>query len=565
MYTSQCPNPIFIDPDAFVAGAASGPLAGRRFAIKDNFDVAGTITTAACPEFSHQAAARSATVVERLLAAGASLAGKTNLDQFACGLVGVRSPYGAVRNPFDERYVSGGSSSGSAVAVSTGLVDFSIGTDTAGSGRVPAAFNNIVGLKPSRGLVSSRGMLPACRHLDCTSIFARTVGDAIDVLKVIAGFDAEDPFSRQQRLDPAAMPARFRFGVPRGDHLQFYGDEQSRQAFEQAVTRFESLGGTKVEIDWSPFAEAATALYEDAWVAERYAAIREFADAHAEQIHPVVAGIVESGKRYSAADLFDALARMTGFKQRATIAMAGIDVIVVPSAPTIYTIEALEQDPIELNRRLGYYTNAVNLLDLCAIAVPSAMRPDGLPFGITVIGPWGSELRLAELAGRYHHATGLTLGCSDEPVPEPRRFPRDDGNTVQLAVVGAHLDGLPLNFQLQERGARFVAAVNTAPHYRLYALAGTVPPKPGLLRVADQAGAPIACEIWEMPTVHYGSFVAGIPAPLGIGSIELDDGRRIQGFLCEGIALAGAEDISAHGGWRHYLASRSTPLSSTGT
>ncbi|CAN5204398.1 allophanate hydrolase [soil metagenome] len=551
---------IFIDPDISIAGAASGPLAGLRFTVKDNYDVAGTVTTGACREFGEfsEPAQRSATVVERLLAAGASLQGKTNLDQFACGLVGTRSPYGAVRNAFDERYVSGGSSSGSAVAVATGLVDFSIGTDTAGSGRVPAAFNNIVGLKPSRGLISTRGMLPACRHLDCPSIFARTVPQAVDVLKVIAGFDAEDPFSRTSGLDPAAMPKQFRFGVPDANYLQFFGDGAARAGYQQALERLKELGGTVVEIDWTPFFLAAKALYEDAWVAERYAAIKDFADHHGDAIHPVVRTIIESGRQYSAVDVFNALARMVGYKQRAMQSMAGIDVLVVPSAPTIYTIEAVERDPIELNRRLGYYTNAVNLLDLSAIAVPSAMRPDGLPFGITLIGPWGSELRLAELASRYHAATGLAVGTSDEPAPRAQTFTRDTGNTVRVAVVGAHLDGLPLNGQLQQRGARLVEVVNTAPHYRFYALSNTVPPTPGLVRVADQTGGSIAAEIWEMPVSQYGSFVAGIPAPLGIGTIELDDGRTVQGFVCESIALAGAQDITAHGGWRNYLASRST-------
>ncbi|CAN5283708.1 allophanate hydrolase [soil metagenome] len=551
---------IFIDDTISIAGAAAGPLAGLRFAVKDNFDVAGTVTTAACREFgeANQPARRSAEVVERLLAAGASLHGKTNLDQFACGLVGTRSPYGAVRNAFDERYVSGGSSSGSAVAVATGLVDFALGTDTAGSGRVPAAFNNIVGLKPSRGLVSTRGMLPACRHIDCPSIFARTVPQAVEVLKVIAGFDADDPFSRVQGLDPAAMPARFRFGVPDANYLQFFGDGDARAAYGQAVERLKELGGSVVEIDWTPFFLAAKALYEDAWVAERYAAIKDFTDHHADVMNPVVRSIVESGRQYSAVDVFNALARMVGYRQRAMASMAGVDVLVVPSAPTIYTIEAVEADPIELNRRLGYYTNAVNLLDLSAIAVPSAMRPDGLPFGITLIGPWGSELRLAELASRYHAATGLALGTSDEPAPRARTFTRDTGNTVRVAVVGAHLDGLPLNGQLQERGARLIEVVNTAPHYRFYALANTTPPKPGLVRVADHAGASIAAEIWELPVSQYGSFVAGIPAPLGIGTIALDDGRTVQGFLCESIALAGAEDITAHGGWRNYLASRRT-------
>ncbi len=550
---------IYIDAAAHLAGAASGPLAGKRFAIKDNFDVAGTVTTAACREFAAAPATRSAAVVEKLLAAGASLHGKTNLDQFACGLVGVRSPYGVVRNAFDRRYVSGGSSSGSAVAVALGLVDFAIGTDTAGSGRVPAAFNNIVGLKPSRGLVSSRGMLPACRHIDCSSIFARTVGEAVDVLRIIAGFDPEDPFSRAAPLDAAAMPMRFRFGVPGAAQLEFFGDVLARAAFDDAVARLESLGGTRIEIDFSPFRDAATALYEDAWVAERYAAIREFFDAQAGAMHPVVRAIVDSGRGYTAAELFDALARMAGFRQRARASLSQVDVLVVPSAPTIYTIEAVERDPVELNRRLGTYTNAVNLLDLAALAVPSSIRPDGLPSGITLIGPWGSDLRLADLGARHHAATGLRLGTSDEPVPPATPIARAPESMVPVVVVGAHLDGLALNGQLTERGAHLVERVQTTPRYRLYALAGAVPPKPGLVRVAD-GGASIAAELWELPLERYGAFVALVPSPLGIGSIELDDGRRVQGFLCEHAALDGALDITSHGGWRRYLASLAAPL-----
>lgn len=532
----------------------SGSLAGKLFAVKDNIDVAGYATTAACPEFERRPT-ESAIVVQRLLDAGASVVGKTNLDQFACGLVGTRSPYGAVPNAFDPRYISGGSSSGSAVAVALGLVDFSLGTDTAGSGRVPAGLNNIVGLKPSRGLLSTRGVLPACAHIDCPSIFARTVQEAIEVLLAAAGHDPDDPYSRELPLDARAFPDRFRFAIPGAAQLEFFGDTLAEAAFRDACERLQELGGTPSPIDYAPLSEAAAALYEDAWVAERYAAIRRFFDTEPDAVHPVVRAIVEKGRRYSAADLFDAMTRMAGYGQRAAAIWKDTDVLVVPTAPTIYTIAELEADPIELNRRMGLYTNAVNLLDMAAIAVPSSMRPDGLPFGITLIGPAGSDLRLAELAARYHAATGLTLGVSSEPVPAPTAPARPAGSTVRVAVVGAHLAGLPLNGQLLERGARLVGQVRTAPSYRFYALANTTPPKPGLIRVDDGEGVSIDAEVWEMPVTAYGSFVALIPAPLGIGTIELDNGALVQGFLCEPAALKGATDISAYGGWRAYMAS----------
>lgn len=547
----RAPANIWIDRSAVAAGAASGPLAGLLAAVKDNIDVVGFPTTAACPSFAY-APTRSATVVERLLAAGASVVGKTNLDQFACGLVGTRSPYGPVSNAFKPEYVSGGSSSGSAVAVALGLVDVSYGTDTAGSGRVPAGLNNIVGLKPSRGLMSTRGVVPASQHIDCVSIFARTVPQAIEVLMAVAGHDAECPYSRHLPLDPAAMPEQFRFGLPNADQLEFFDDELARGAFDAAVTALEGLSGTASRIDYAPMLEAATALYEDVWVADRYAAIREFFDANPDEIDPTVRTIIGAGQKYVAADVFTAMGRMGLLRQYADSLWKDIDVLVVPTAPTAHTIAAVQADPIVRNRELGYYTNFVNLLDLSAIAVPASIRADGMPFGITLIGPAGSELRLADLAQRFHQQTGLTLGATGEALPAAKPIPRVPGSTVKVAVVGAHLAGLPLNSQLLERGARLVSTVKTAPHYRFYALAGTVPPKPGLLRVA-QDGAAIEAEIWEMPMTAYGSFVAGIPGPLGIGSIELEDGSRVQGFLCEASALDGAEDISKFGGWRAYL------------
>ncbi|SEB26071.1 allophanate hydrolase [Variovorax sp. YR216] len=539
-----------------VKTAASGPLAGLRFAAKDNIDVAGVPTTAACPAFSRTPVAH-ATVVQRLLDAGALLLGKTNLDQFACGLNGTRSPYGAVPNSFDARYVSGGSSSGSAVVVAKGEADFSLGTDTAGSGRVPAGLNNIVGIKPSRGLVSARGVVPAAQSVDCVSIFARTVDVAARVLEAAMGFDAGDPYSRGLALATQPLPANFRFGVP--SVLRFFGDVQAQRAFAQAIEQMRALGGTPVEIDYAPLAEAASLLYESALVAERYAAVREFFDAHETEVIEPVRGILAQGRDYSAADFVDARVKLQALAQRAAALWDGIDVLLVPTAPTHYTIEAMRADPVALNRNLGEYTNFVNLLDYAAISVPASIREDGLPFGITIIGPCGSDFQLAELGQRFHHSTGLPLGATGEPMPAPQPLPIiAPAPTVRVAMVGAHLSGMPLNGQLIERGARLLRATHTAPQYRLYALPGTVPPKPGLLRVPSGEGAAIAVEIWEMPLVHYGSFVALIPAPLGIGSLTLADGSSVQGFLCEALAVQGAEDITHHGGWRAYIASRAT-------
>ncbi|RZL87070.1 MAG: allophanate hydrolase [Variovorax sp.] len=540
--------------DAPLAGAATGPLAGLRFAAKDNIDVAGVPTTAACPAFARTPAAH-AHVVQRLLDAGASLVGKTNLDQFACGLNGTRSPYGAVPNSFDARYVSGGSSSGSAYVVATGQVYFALGTDTAGSGRVPAGLNNIVGFKPSRGLISARGVVPAAQSVDCVSIFARTVGVAARVVEAAMGFDAEDPYSRNVRLATEPLPARFSFGVP--SVLQFFGDALSESAFQRAIEQMQALGGTPVAIDYAPLADAAALLYDSALVAERYAAVRDFFDAHEEEVIEPVRSILAQGRGHSAADFVDARTQLQAAGQRAAAMWRDIDVLMVPTAPTHCTIEAMQADPVALNRQLGEYTNFVNLLDYAAISVPSSLRADGLPFGITLIGRCGSDFQLAELGQRFHHGTGLPLGATGAPMPAPEVLPlMAPQRLVKVAVVGAHLSGMPLNGQLTERGATLVRKTATAAHYRLYALPGTVPPKPGLVRVPPSDGASIAVEVWEMPLAHYGSFVSLIPAPLGIGTLVLADGSSVQGFLCETLALDGAEDITHLGGWRRFIESR---------
>ncbi|XAH24096.1 allophanate hydrolase [Xylophilus sp. GW821-FHT01B05] len=541
--------------DQPLPGAAGGALAGLRFAAKDNIDVAGVPTTAACPEFAYTPTAH-ATVVQRLLDAGATLLGKTNLDQFACGLNGTRSPYGAVPNAIDARYVSGGSSSGSAYVVASGQVDFALGTDTAGSGRVPAGLNNIVGLKPSKGLISAGGVLPAAQSVDCVSVLARTVATAVRVLEAAMAPDPRDPYARRLAMAAEPFPAAFRFGVPAV--LEFAGDAQAEAAFAQACAQLQALGGTPVAIDYTPLAAAASLLYDSALVAERYAAVRGFFDAQPEAVIEPVRSILAAGKGYGAADVFDAQHRLQALAAQAAPMWQQIDLLCLPTAPTHCSISAMQADPLARNRVLGHYTNFVNLLDYAALSVPASLRPDGLPFGITLVGLAGSDWQLAELGQRFHHATGLPQGATGKPLPAPvaiAGLQPTAATHLPLVVVGAHLSGLPLNHQLTERGARLAEATHTAAHYRLHALPGTVPPKPGLQRVAE-GGAAIAVEVWQVPLAAVGSFLALVPQPLGLGSVELADGRWAHGFICEGHALQGALDVTAYGGWRAYVAAQ---------
>ncbi len=525
------------------AREAKGPLAGMTFAVKDNIDVLGLPTTAGCPAYAYQAE-RSATVVQRLMDAGAIPIGKTNLDQFATGLVGTRSPYGACSSVFDPRYISGGSSAGSAVAVAQGLVDFSLGTDTAGSGRVPAAFNNIVGLKPTRGLVSTSGVVPACRSLDCVSIFAKDCDLARRVWEVARGFDAGDPFSRAMGAGADAAPwlgGNFRFGVPSQEHLEFFGDSEAEGLYRKALADLERLGGERVEIDFAMFRAAAGLLYLGPWVAERLAAIRGFMDAHANEMNPVVREIISSARKYSAVDAFEADYKLRELRRESEGEWRKIDVMVLPTTGTIYTHEAVAAEPVRLNTNLGYYTNFVNLMDLAAVAVPAGFRTNGLPFGISLIGPAFADEALLALADFYlrgEAAKTAAPGC------------------ISVAVVGAHLSGQPLNWQLTQRGARLMKTCRTAAGYRLYALAGTVPPKPGLVRDLSYEGSGIEVEVWAVPEDRFGGFVAGVPAPLGIGSATLDSGEAVKCFICEGYGVEGAREITEFGGWRGYLAGR---------
>jgi len=530
------------------------PLYGIPFAIKDNIDAAGLPTTAACPQFSY-VSRENATVVERLLAAGAILVGKTNLDQFATGLVGVRTPYGIPRNTFNPEYVPGGSSSGSAVTVAAGLVSFSLGTDTAGSGRVPAAFNNLAGLKPTRGLVSTRGVVPACRSLDCVSIFALTAAEAAHVLQVARGFDARDPFSRPAAPPARAMPRSFagcRVGVPREDQLAFFGNSDAPGLFNLFVRKIRELGGEEVRIDFAPFLETARLLYEGPWVAERYVAIREFIERQPEALHPVTRAIIGGATRHSAIDAFSAYYRLQELRRTTAPVWNAIDVLLTPTAGSIYRIAEVEADPVRLNSNLGYYTNFMNLLDLAAIAVPAGFQRDGLPFGVTLAAPAFSDDALCVLGDIAQRAMVTTLGATGLPLPVlDGEQPFKDQNLIRVAVCGAHMSGLPLNHQLTERGARLARRCRTAPQYRLYALTDFAPPRPGMVR-ADTGGA-IDVEVWDVPASAFGGFVEGIPAPLGIGTVTLEDGQQVKGFLCESHATRGARDITSLGSWRQFI------------
>lgn len=533
------------------------PLYGVPFAIKDNIDDADHLTTAGCPAYVYTAGT-TATAVRRLMDAGAILIGKTNLDQFATGLVGTRSPYGACANAFDPRYISGGSSSGSAVAVALNLVSFALGTDTAGSGRVPAGFNNIVGLKPTRGAISAAGVVPACRTLDCVSIFACTVEDAWDVYQAARGYDAADPYSRHPEPAAHAPAGRFRCGVPATSQLDFCGDAEAGRMFAQGLALIERAGGDIVEIDYAPFRETAALLYQGPWVAERLAAIKQFFGAHQSEMHTVTRAITARGADFSAVDAFEAAYRLQELKRQAAAQMQKIDVLAVPTAPTIYTIAQVEADPVRLNSNLGLYTNFANLLDLAAIAVPCSLRADGLPSGITLVAPAFSEPLLCELGARVHRLSGMTLGATWFALPETRSEfldPAGDAH-VTIAVVGAHLSGMPLNHQLTDRGARLLGPARTIADYHLYCLPDTVPPKPGLIRCAEGAGHAIEVELWRVPAKEFGSFVALIPAPLGIGTLALENNCSAKGFLCESHAVAHARDISEFGGWRKFIASQ---------
>ena len=534
------------------------PLYGLPFAVKDNIDVAAMPTTAACPGFAY-IPTQSAFVVERLIAAGALVVGKANLDQLATGLVGVRSPYGVAENPFDAERIPGGSSSGSAVAVSSGLVSFALGTDTAGSGRIPASLNNLVGLKPTRGILSTSGVVPACRSLDCVSVFALTVHDASLVAEIAAGPDKNDAYSRgdadRVRFLPGDAPASFRFGVPSAPYLTELDYGGTRADFERAVERLKRLGGIPVEIDFEPFHATGQMLYEGAFVAERAASVKSILSKNPTGVLPVITQVLSRAEGFSATDAFLGMQTLAEHARRTRLAWPSIDLFIVPTTPFFPKVSEVEADPIGLNSRLGALMNFANLLDLSALAVPSDLRADGLPFGITLFGKRDADAYLAAIGNAFQRDVAGTLGKTGAPLPPTpdTRAPRP-GNML-LSVVGAHLSGQPLNKQLTDLSATLVRACKTSAEYRLYALPNTVPPKPGLVRV-NAGGSAIEVEVWELTAEAFGQFMKGVPAPMTIGTCVLEDGSKVHGFGCEPIALEGATDISEFGGWRAYLRSK---------
>ena len=528
------------------------PLYGIPFAAKDNIDVAGFTTTAACPAFAYEAS-QDAVAVQRLKQAGAVVLGKTNLDQFATGLVGVRSPYGAVPNTFDASLVSGGSSSGSASVVARGLVPFALSTDTAGSGRVPAGFNQIVGLKPTPGAVSGTGLVPACRTLDCVGILALNVADSALALSIMEGPDAQDAYSQARPAIPKHLPlAQLRVAIP--DKRQLSADYEA--AFAQFADRLQPQVASVQTLAFDTLFKVASLLYYGPWVAERVVGARSIYEQQPEALLPVIRQVLDVHQRFNAADTFAAQYQLQALQQEAEKIWQTCDVLCVPTAPRHPSLADVQAAPVAANSELGTYTNFVNLLGWSAIAIPAAQLPSGLPFGITLIAPGWREPDLVRWAQQLEAQAQLTAGATGRPTRTQGALPGwhvpTQGETIALTVVGAHLRGMPLNHELLACGARFREATHTASHYRLYALQGTVPAKPGLAQAAE--GAAIAVEVWDMPIANLGRFVAGIPAPLGIGSVTLQDGRSVKGFICEGAALANAQDITHYGGWRAYCA-----------
>jgi allophanate hydrolase len=519
------------------------PLYGIPYAAKDNIDVAGLPTTAACPDFSYNPS-ESATVVRLLDEAGAICFGKTNLDQFATGLVGIRTPYPAPKNPFDEAYLPGGSSSGSAVAVAKGLVAFSLGTDTAGSGRVPAAFNELIGLKPTLGHISTRGVVDACKTLDCVSVFAQNCADADTVLKIVGKHDPDEAWSRKPPVKWKRIPAKFRYGVPRAEELEFFGWKEAAGLFAEAVEKIEELGGEAVEIRLEPFLSAAKLLYEGPWVTERYVGIRNFLEAKPDSVFPVTRAIIEGGRHPLASDFFDARYKLAECKRLADIEMAKVDFIVAPTTPRNFTVKEVEAQPVKLNSALGSYTNFMNLLDYSALALPAGRYQGKLPWGVTIFADAWMDRALLELGGKYERVLSRNVPAVSA----------DGFDEILVVVCGAHLEGMPLNWQLTDRGGRLVSGGKTLPCYRMYLVpAGAgLPERPALVRVDD--GVAIETETWALSTEAFGDFVSKIPSPLGIGKVLMEDGKSLPGFIAEPIAAVGARDISEFGGWRAWMA-----------
>jgi len=530
------------------------PLWGVPFVIKDNIDVAGHPTTAACPEFSY-VAKETAFVVKQLKAAGALLIGKTNLDQFATGLVGVRTPYGAPKNALDPEIVPGGSSGGSGVAVAHGIATFSLGTDTAGSGRVPAALNNIVGLKPTLGSLSASGLVPACRTLDTISVFALTVADAYEAFAVAAVYDPADSYARDIATPALVAPPKApRIGIPSQDSIRFEGDTAQAQSFADTLDALQASGATLTEIDFTPLYEVAQMLYFGSWVAERYVATQSLMDTNPDALFPVTRKIIGSAIGKTAAETFKDFYKLKSLIAEVQPAIDACDVLCVPTIPTFAAVAELDADPMAPNNMLGTYTNFVNLMDMCGIAVPTPARPDGRPGSVTILAGAGEDAKVAALAAKIEALGTRKLGATTwdfaaEDLPD---VPAD--HFIRIAVCGAHMSGLPLNHTLTDRGAAFVREDTSAPDYTFHALPGGNVRRPGMVRTSPGAGAQIAVELWDMPESAFGGFMKTIPAPLGIGTITLTDGTTVQGFVCEAIASEGAEDITDLADWRKYLA-----------
>jgi allophanate hydrolase len=526
------------------------PLYGVPFAIKDNIDLAGIATTAACPDFAY-VPERSATIVEQLIALGAIPLGKTNLDQFATGLNGSRSPYGACPNSVLPEYPSGGSSAGSSLAVALGVASFALGTDTAGSGRVPAALNNLVGLKASKGLISTAGVLPACRTLDCVTTFTATAREASQLLALTAKLDPRDEYSRRNPSwnDGSAFgaPRAFRFGVPRAQDLEFFGCVEGPLLFGDAIDRLKALGGEALELDLSPFLEAARLLYEGPWVAERYSVAGELMEQNPEAVLPVIRAVLAKAPAVSGVQTFRAQYRLQALKALCDQALEDLDCVLTPTIGRPVTLAELHAEPVLRNSELGYYTNFMNLLDYAAVAVPSGFMANGLPWGVTLFGRAFTDQYLLSVADALQRQ-------QDSALPTPANVARHD--RARIVVCGAHLQGLALNWQLTQRGGRLLETTLSSPDYQLHALAGGPPLRPGMVRV-KAGGVAIAVEVWELPSSELGSFLTGIPAPLGLGKVQLADGRWESGFICEPYGLEGALDISHLGGWRAYLETRS--------
>ncbi|MCC3303845.1 allophanate hydrolase [Sneathiella sp. HT1-7] len=534
----------------------SRPLWGIPYVIKDNIDAGGKPTTAACPAYSY-VAKEDAFVVKCLKEAGALLLGKVNLDQFATGLVGVRSPYSPPKNAIDPEIVPGGSSSGSAVSVAHGFACFSLGTDTAGSGRVPAALNNIVGLKPTLGALSASGVVPACRTLDTISVFALTVGDAYKVFEVACKFDAADSYSRKITAKPlSAIPPRFKVGIPDSKSIKFFGDKVQEVSFRKGLEELTKLGAEIIEIDFTPFYNVAQMLYEGAWVAERYTTIEELLSSNPDAIHPVTRDIISVAEKFSSADVFRGMYKLEHLKRLAEPILATLDYLCVPTIPTFYKVEDLEKDPVTPNSNFGTYTNFVNLLDMCALSFPTGPRSDGRPGSLTLLAPAGQDAEIAVIGQEIQSRTQPKLGATDWIIPSSTKQSAASlsGNEIEIVVCGAHMSGLPLNKELTSRGGRFIRTASTTNDYQFFALAGGPPDRPGLVRTDPGMGFEIDLEVWALPKENMGLFMENIPFPLAIGTISLSDGSRVKGFVCEAAGTHGATDISSLKTWRRYVA-----------